>query len=79
MLPGGNDFQHVRNDTETTVLARYVLESDHGEIVLIENSGIRTGSAEDLARLRRDEPADPAQIYFRSTPTSRPPLLDSPA
>lgn len=69
VLPGGNDFQHVRNDTETTVLARYVLESDRGEIVLIENSGIRTGSAEDLARLRRDEPADPARIYFRSTPT----------
>ncbi|WP_072801574.1 DUF3237 domain-containing protein [Rhodococcoides yunnanense] len=68
VLPGGADIQHVRSEIETHVLARYTVESNEGEIVLIANSGIRTGSAEDMARLRRDEPVDPAHIYFRSTP-----------
>jgi hypothetical protein len=69
VIPGGNDVQSVRNDTETTVLARYVLESDRGEVVLVTNGGIRSGSAEDIERLRRDEPVDPERIYFRSVPT----------
>ena len=69
VIPGGNDIQHVRDDTETTVLARYALESDRGEVVLVTNSGIRTGSAQDVERLRRDEPVDPKRIYFRSTPS----------
>jgi hypothetical protein len=53
VIPGGNDVQSVRNDTETTVLARYVLESDRGEVVLVTNGGIRSGSAAAprLARL----------------------------
>jgi hypothetical protein len=69
VLPGGADEQLVRTPTETSVLARYLLESDQGEVVLVRNVGIRTGSAEDLERLRRDEPVDPTRIYFRSTPT----------
>ncbi|MGY1809468.1 DUF3237 domain-containing protein [Blastococcus sp. SYSU D00669] len=68
VLPGGADFQLIRTETETEVEARYVLESDAGELVTVHNVGLRTGSAEDIARLRRDEPVDPARIYFRSTP-----------
>ncbi|MGF0313367.1 DUF3237 family protein [Rhodococcus sp. IEGM1428] len=68
VLPGGSDVQQVRSSTETAVLARYVLESDRGEFVMIENRGVRTGSESDIARLRADEPVDPANIYFRSTP-----------
>jgi len=68
VLPGGADIQLVRSDTETEVEARYLLESDDGELVAVHNSGLRTGSPEDLARLGRDEPVDPARIYFRGTP-----------
>jgi len=68
VLPGGADVQLIRTGTETEVEARYVLESDQGELVTVHNSGLRTGSAEDIARLRRDEPVDPARIYFRGTP-----------
>jgi hypothetical protein len=68
VLPGGADFQLIRTDTETVAEARYVLESDEGERVYVENLGLRTGSAEDIARLRQDLPVDPARIYFRSTP-----------
>lgn len=66
--PGGADFQLIRTDTETVADARYVLESDRGEVVFVENLALRTGSAEDIARLRQDLPVDPARIYFRSTP-----------
>lgn len=68
VLPGGADFQLIRTATETEVEARYVLESDRGELVTVHNWGLRTGSADDIARLRRDEPVDPARIYFRSSP-----------
>ncbi len=68
VLPGGADVQLVRTDTETEVEARYLLESDDGELVTVHNQGLRTGSAEDIARLLRDEPVDPARIYFRGAP-----------
>lgn len=69
VLPGGADIQHVRSDTETRVLAQYILKSDRDEIVLVTNTGIRTGTTEDIARLQRDQPVDPARIYFATTPT----------
>jgi hypothetical protein len=68
ILPGGADFQVIRTETETLAEARYVLESDRGEVVYVDNRALRTGSAEDIERLRRDLPVDPARIYFRSTP-----------
>lgn len=68
VLPGGADFQVIRSATETVAEARYVLESDDGERVYVHNLALRTGSAEDIERLRQDLPVDPARIYFRSTP-----------
>ena len=68
ILPGGADFQLIRTETETVADAKYVLESDRGELVYVQNLALRTGSAEDIARLRQDLPVDPARIYFRSSP-----------
>ena len=68
VLPGGADLQLIRSDTESELEARYLLESDEGELVTVHNWGLRTGSAEDIERLRRDEPVDPARIYFRGQP-----------
>lgn len=68
VLPGGADFQLIRSPTFTDIHARYVIETDEGHRVYVENTGIRTGSAEDIARLARGEPVDPARIYFRSYP-----------
>lgn len=69
ILPGGADYQLVRSTTETEVEARYLIESDQGELVYVWNRGLRTASAEDVARLSRDEPVVPARVYFRSVPT----------
>ena len=68
VLPGGADYQLLRNDGVTELHARYVLESETGSRIYIENSGLRHGSADAMERLGRGEPVDPSLIYFRFTP-----------
>ena len=66
--PGGADFQIIRAGGLAELHARYVIECADGALVYVENTGIRGGPAEALARLNRGEPVDPALIYFRSVP-----------
>ncbi len=68
ILPAGADFQVVRPDGVTELHARYVLETTGGTLIYIENSGLRHGAADAMEKLRLGEPADPALIYFRTTP-----------
>jgi hypothetical protein len=68
VLPGGADYQVIRTATVTEVHARYVLETVTGERVYVENTGYRTGSADDIERLNRGLAVDPKRIYFRSVP-----------
>lgn len=68
ILPGGSDFQSIRSETYTEIHARYVIETDQGERIYVENTGIRTGSAEDVAAITRGEPVDPSRLYFRTYP-----------
>ena len=69
VLPGGADFQIVVSDTCADLDARYLLQLDNGEHVFVMNRALRRGSAEDIAKLVRGEPVDPAAIYFRCAPT----------
>jgi hypothetical protein len=52
--------------------ARYLLRLDDagwpGAHVFVQNRALRRGSAEDIAKLVRGEPVDPAAIYFRCVP-----------
>ena len=68
VMGGGADFQIIVSDTSADLDARYLLELDDGEHVYVHNRALRRGSAEDIARLARGEPVDPAAIYFRSVP-----------
>lgn len=68
ILPGGADFQSIRSATFTDIHARYVIETEQGETVYVENTGIRTGSAQDIAALAKGLAVDPSRIYFRSFP-----------
>jgi hypothetical protein len=68
ILPGGADFQSIRSAEFTDIHARYVIETTEGERVYVENTGIRTGTAEDIAALAQGVPVDPSRIYFRSYP-----------
>ena len=69
VLPGGADFQIVVSDTCADLDARYLLRLDNGEHVFVMNRALRRGSVEDIAKLVRGEPVDPAAIYFRCAPT----------
>jgi hypothetical protein len=69
VLSGGADFQIVVSDTCADLDARYLLQLDSGEHVFVMNRALRRGSVEDIARLVRGEPVDPAAIYFRCAPT----------
>jgi hypothetical protein len=69
VLPGGADFQIVVSDTCADLDARYLLQLDTGEHVFVMNRALRRGSAQDIAKLVRGEPVDPAAIYFRCAPT----------
>lgn len=68
ILPGGTDFQLLLNDRSAQLEARYVLETDGGDRIYIDNRAIRTAAPEVMARLVRGEPVDPAQVYFRCVP-----------
>ncbi|MFZ4286804.1 DUF3237 domain-containing protein [Variovorax sp. HJSM1_2] len=69
VLPGGADFQLLVNDSLAELDARYVLETEAGELIYVHNRAVRSGPAEAMARLARGEPVDPAQIYFRCSPS----------
>ena len=73
VLPGGADFQLVVSGTTTDLDARYLLALEgapyDGEHIFVQNHALRRGSVEDIARLVRGEPVDPAALYFRCVPT----------
>lgn len=68
VVPMGADYQLLLSDTVTELEAKYAIETTEGERIYVSNLGIRSGSAEDIARLVRGEPVDPERIYFRCTP-----------
>ena len=63
----------IRDSTCADLDARYLLQLDDpdwaGAHVFVQNRALRRGSAEDIAKLVRGEPVDPAAIYFRCAPT----------
>lgn len=69
VLPGGADFQLLVSDELAVLDARYVLETDGGDLIYVTNHALRTGPAELMAKLRRGESVAPADIYFRCMPS----------
>lgn len=68
VLPGGADWQVLRDDLSTELLARYTLELSDGTLVSVVNHGLRHGPPEAMRALLAGEPVDPALIYFRAAP-----------
>ena len=69
ILPGGADWQYVRDDGSVELVARYAIKTTAGPEIAVSNRGIRRAAPEVLARLTAGEPVDPALIYFRTIPT----------
>ncbi len=68
VLPGGADFQQGVGDRAALLEARYVIETEAGERIYVENRALRSGSPEAIAKLARGEPVDPSLVYFRCVP-----------
>ncbi|GAO72461.1 hypothetical protein CSE6_023_38980 [Comamonas sp. E6] len=68
VLPGGADFQLLVSEEVAELDARYVIETDGGDLIYVSNQALRTGPAELMQRLRRGETVDPSAIYFRCAP-----------
>ncbi len=68
VLSGGADFQLITSERMARLEARYVLETDGGDLIYVHNDAIRTAAPEAMARLVRGEAVDPAEVYFRCLP-----------
>ena len=68
VLPFGADFQIIRPNELIELEAKYAFETDDGDVVYVENKGLRFGPIDLLQKLKRGEPVDPKLIYFRTVP-----------
>jgi hypothetical protein len=68
VLPGGADFQRIATPSQAFIEARYVIETDDGEQIYLENVGMRVASPEAVERINQGLLVDPADVYFRTTP-----------
>lgn len=69
VLPGGADWQIVRDDGLAELDTRYTLQTDRGSLIYIQNAGIRLASPEVTKKLMAGELVDPSLVYFKTVPT----------
>jgi hypothetical protein len=68
VVPGGADWQLIQPDGFSELDTRYTLETDGGELVYVQNAGIRHAPPEVMRRLIAGEIVDPKLVYFRTVP-----------
>ena len=69
VVPGGADWQIVRADGFAELDTRYMLQTDAGQLIYIQNAGIRHAPPDITKKLLAGEPVDPSQVYFKTVPT----------
>jgi hypothetical protein len=77
VVPGGADWQIIQADGFSQLDTRYTLETDKGQIVYVQNKGVRDAPPDVLKKLLAGEKVDPKLVYFRTVPvfeTSAPEL-----
>jgi hypothetical protein len=75
--PGGADWQIVRADGFTELDTRYTIETDAGQLIYVQNAGMRHAPPDVMKKLLAGEAVDPSLVYFRTIPkfeTSAPEL-----
>jgi len=65
VLPGGADWQVLRNDGVAELEARYTLRADDGALIYVRNLALRHGPPDVMAALAAGRPVDPTGYYFR--------------
>ena len=65
---GGADWQVIQPDGFTELDTRYTIQTDKGELVYVQNPGIRTAAPEVMQKLLAGQTVDPKLVYFRTQP-----------
>jgi uncharacterized protein DUF3237 len=65
VLPGGGDWQIIRDDGVAELEARYTVETDDGALIFVRNYGLRHGPPEVIAALAAGKAVDHGSYYFR--------------
>ncbi len=68
VVPGGADWQMIQPDGFSELDTRYALETDQGEIIYVQNFGIRHAPPDVMRKLNAGESVDPELVYFRTMP-----------
>lgn len=66
ILPGGADWQIVREDGAADIKARYTIETEAGALIMVSSEGLRHGPPDVMERLTRGDNVDPRHYYFRT-------------
>jgi hypothetical protein len=69
VLPGGADWQIVRPDGFSELDTRYMLQTGRGDLIYIQNAGMRHAPPEITEKLLAGEDVDPSRVYFRTVAT----------
>ena len=69
VLNNGADWQVIRPDGFADLDTRYALETDKGELIYVQNAGMRHAAPEVMAKLLAGERVDPSLVYFRTVPS----------
>jgi len=65
---GGADWQVIQPDGFTELDTRYTIQTDKGELVYVQNPGIRTAPPDVMQKLLAGQAVDPTLVYFRTQP-----------
>lgn len=65
---GGADWQVIQPDGFTELDTRYTIRTDKGQLVYVQNAGIRTAAPDVMQKLLAGEVVDPKLVYFRTQP-----------
>ena len=64
----GAEWPLLRPDGVIDFDARYLLRTDDGVVIYMQNRGFRWGPPEVMAAMRRCESVDPDSYYMRTAP-----------
>jgi hypothetical protein len=66
VLNNGADWQIIRADGFAELDTRYALETDTGQIIYVQNAGMRHAAPDVQQQLAAGRPVDPQLVYFRT-------------
>jgi hypothetical protein len=69
VVPGGADWQIIHADGFSELDTRYTLETDKGQLIYVQNAGMRHAAPAGMEKLLKGETVDPKLVYFRTIPT----------